>query len=492
MSKMKKLLAMVLALAMVLGMSITTFAATPVATDSADVTVQNVEVGSTLKAYQIIDATYTTEGFVSYVWAPGTPQAGQTVAFDENEDVVGLTDEVIAALAANTAVLGTPVTVVADASPETMNLTVGTWMILVSPKADATKIYNPMIASVYYNVTASGDDNTATGTTVDANDTWELATTNAYAKSTTISIEKSVDDKEFEVNDIANYTVTTTIPSYSDEYTDVTFKIKDTIVNGLEYTEDPVVKVNGETLTDGEEYELSYGEGNKSFTIDFDNDYIFGLADKSAEERAVVVTYPAKVTSEAINVVGENKVELIYTHKPGTETDTKEDTVKVYTFEFDGVLKKVKEDKTTALSGATFTLYRTSVAEENAIATYTTIEGGNIYFAGLDSDEVYYLKETVAPDGYSLNEKAYKIKVVPTYGNDGELVSYVVEVDDKASGTIIYGAKPETNLDVVVNTKLVALPGTGGIGTTMFTIGGCGIMIAAAYLFFASRRREEA
>ena len=44
----------------------------------------------------------------------------------------------------------------------------------------------------------------------------------------------------------------------------------------------------------------------------------------------------------------------------------------------------------------------------------------------------------------------------------------------------------------MLDTKLVHLPSTGGIGTTMFTIGGCGIMIAAAYLFFASRRKEEA
>ena len=144
------------------------------------------------------------------------------------------------------------------------------------------------------------------------------------------------------------------------------------------------------------------------------------------------------------------------------------------------------------VSVATFTLYRTSVAEDNAIATYTTLDDGNIYFAGLDSDEVYYLKETVAPDGYSLNEKVYEIKIVPTYDNDGEVVSYVVEVDGDPSGTIEYGAKPETILDVVVNTKLASLPSTGGMGTTIFTIGGCAIMIAAAYLFFASRRKEEA
>ena len=45
--------------------------------------------------------------------------------------------------------------------------------------------------------------------------------------------------------------------------------------------------------------------------------------------------------------------------------------------------------------------------------------------------------------------------------------------------------------DAIPNTKLSTLPGTGGIGTTIFTIGGCVIMIAAAGLYFASRRRQE-
>ena len=34
-------------------------------------------------------------------------------------------------------------------------------------------------------------------------------------------------------------------------------------------------------------------------------------------------------------------------------------------------------------------------------------------------------------------------------------------------------------------------PSTGGIGTTIFTIGGCAIMIIAAGLFFATRRKTE-
>ena len=43
----------------------------------------------------------------------------------------------------------------------------------------------------------------------------------------------------------------------------------------------------------------------------------------------------------------------------------------------------------------------------------------------------------------------------------------------------------------ILNTKLSSLPSTGGIGTTIFTIAGCVIMIAAAGLFFASRKKSD-
>ena len=43
----------------------------------------------------------------------------------------------------------------------------------------------------------------------------------------------------------------------------------------------------------------------------------------------------------------------------------------------------------------------------------------------------------------------------------------------------------------VKDSKLSALPSTGGIGTTIFTIAGCVIMIAAAGLFFASRKKSD-
>ena len=84
--------------------------------------------------------------------------------------------------------------------------------------------------------------------------------------------------------------------------------------------------------------------------------------------------------------------------------------------------------------------------------------------------------------------------LMSTYNDDGTLATWSVTIDGKTStftsnseGTW-ESVKNETH---IVNTTLSSLPSTGGIGTTIFTIVGCGIMIAAAGLFFASRRKEN-
>ncbi|MCI8823173.1 MAG: hypothetical protein HFI15_11840 [Lachnospiraceae bacterium] len=74
MKKLKKILAMALAMAMVLGMSVTTFAATPHEGDTTTVKITGLDSGATVNLYRIAEGVYGTDGssgavgFINYEW----------------------------------------------------------------------------------------------------------------------------------------------------------------------------------------------------------------------------------------------------------------------------------------------------------------------------------------------------------------------------------------------------------------------------------------
>ena len=574
MKKMKRLWAALLTLAMVLGMSMTTMAAAPnPATDVKTVDVENLEPGVTVTAYQFIKATYneTNDGFTGYEWlvdgdSNSNVKAGDTVTIKTGttDEVVGLTSDFITKLAASDLTkLKNITTAEADATGKaTLSLKPGTWLILVTSGDDTSKVYNPMVASVYY--AKSGSDNTMDGDSVDASEKWTLETTGAYAKTSDLTITKTVDDDTKEIerdrtkteniakSEKVTFTVNTTIPSYSDAYLDtgdhkLTFEIKDTINAGLRYcgapkdtvqVTAPKKTVNGVSVDAerGTDYTVTYYDKDEKelttdkyeteaayFIVSFSPVYLKSLA--AATDRAVTITYKAFVTTAASVVTpGENTVTLTYSDTPSSTKD-KTASEKVYTFDLDGdneggAFTKVKEDKTTPLAGATFTLYRTyeNGKLDDAFGSYTTGDDGTIRFHGLGALEkdaqgdvkenqsgtgAYYLKETEAPAPYTVNDTIYKVEVVDIIrasATDDTVTGYTVKVSDPKTGetigtttfTVSSGKIQASGSTVnIVNTKIINLPSTGGIGTTIFTIGGCVIMIAAAFLFFANRRKSS-
>ena len=134
-----------------------------------------------------------------------------------------------------------------------------------------------------------------------------------------------------------------------------------------------------------------------------------------------------------------------------------------------------------------------TAAEADAYKTATSDTNGQINFSQLKKG-TYYLKELTAPKGYSVNTHVYTVVIDTTHKNDGKLDSWSVTIDGKTSTFTLKNEgnwESSKNPTYIVNTTLSSLPSTGGIGTTIFTIVGCGIMIAAAGLFFASRRKEN-
>ena len=542
MKKMKKIFAALLTLAMVLGMSMTTFAVditgTPSENDKATITVQNVESGATVKAYQIVKATYNQNNIVGFSgYAPVELKTSDSldVSVDGNNVLQPTAEEIttIANAIASGKLTVDSVDVLPDGSGKyTATVGAGYWLIIVNNTN--TTIYNPMLAGVYY-ANEDGTGNTLEGGTVDANSNLTIGSTPVYAKSTDVPVlDKEIADSSYtspenekgndlKIGDTVSFKLTTTIPDYSDAYTNLTFNITDTLDAGLTFDEDSF-KLNGNALPSG----VTATVNGQTATISFTEKYI-----KDNGNLEITVTYDAVLNDKAtVNfVANKNTAYITYTNNQGETANGEEKKTYHYTFALDGMLngengvdtiktseiikvdengnvvnKVDTENKTSAtvtgaLGGATFELYQKD-GEGNIIqATRKTAvsgEDGYMNFSGLDAG-TYYLKETDAPNGYQIDNTEHEVVIAATYNENGTLNSYTITIDGERQSTYTatYTGETITSIDSTVetttikNTKLSELPSTGGIGTTIFTIGGCIIMIAAAGLFFASRRKEN-
>lgn len=499
MKKIKKLLALIVAMTMVLGMAMTVSAAVPSERDEGKITVQNVEEeNADVKAYRIVEPVYNEYGLTGYAEViEGTiddhtnyvPTAGEIIA------LAGMTDRLGPAITLDPVYVeepeGSGTLVFTNSFSKTV--AAGEYLIIIN----GTDIYNPMVVSVKYS--ANNSDDIENGT-VDADSNWTLENGTVFVKSTPVDIEKTVSEPDVKVGDTVEYKITGTIPSYSKTYDNPVYKITDTLKNATFATEtveevtttvEPVVTIGGKTASKGTDYKFTWTDANDDgtydgFVIDFLN--LASYAGKGVAERAVVITYNAVISeSAASSNPATNRVDLDY----GNSTDVKKDfdITYTYTFEINDRFKKVDE-KEAPQAGATFTLF--AADKKTVVATTQSTIGadGNAYidFTGLDAG-TYYLQETMAPGGYSVNETMYKVVIAAEYNDDGTLKNSSVSIGE-------VGEDGEATVDsdeviIIQNTKLASLPSTGGIGTTIFTIGGCVIMIAAAALFFVNRRKSE-
>lgn len=266
-----------------------------------------------------------------------------------------------------------------------------------------------------------------------------------------------------------------------------------TIKNGQAVKETAAVNtitVNGETVTGFEKLPETLN-GQNTFTLDLMN---LVDANNTYAGQEVVITYTAKVL--AANEVSNSATS---TQDPnGTTTKT---------YSGNATITKYDLEKNNKLEGAQFVVYRKNadnkkeyavigddgwitgqwieetkdgkVPEGLGQALTTSNKKGNTYgtvtVKGLKVGD-YYFQEVVAPDGYSISTQDTAFKMIETK-----------DAKNVVTGVV---AKEPQNI-FMVDTQISQLPSTGGIGTTIFTIAGCLIMIAAAGLFFASRKKTN-
>lgn len=310
-------------------------------------------------------------------------------------------------------------------------------------------------------------------------------------------IDKKVADSEgnwvtentAKIGDTVNYKVTITVQTANNRYV-----LHDTMSEGLTFNKDSVkVTVGTEEVATTNYDVVTTGIGTETFNVKFKDEYIATLAAGTKIEvtYSAVVNAKAKVDSDK----NTNEAHLVY----GNKHETEKHETKTYLYEFD--LIKFSGSTKKLLGGAQFKLYdaetggneiklvkneddtyRVATATETPVAYIETVAGKTVKISGLDK-KVYYLEETVPPAGYNGLTQRVKVdlstgskKVTAGYFNDGTY--------DESLASSIGGV-------AVVNNAGTTLPGTGGIGTTIFYVVGGGLMVAAAILLITKKRMEN-
>ena len=164
----------------------------------------------------------------------------------------------------------------------------------------------------------------------------------------------------------------------------------------------------------------------------------------------------------------------------GVEDDDEKPELKDYADVYTSALyvNKKLDGKAAAADDVGFTLYAADGTTE-VRSEVKTDASGKVSFKGLDAGE-YVLKETTGKAGYKTVDP-----VTVTITKDGSVSKFSVS---KPFTTITDGGFETT----INNPPLEALPGTGGMGTVLFTVGGAAIVLLAGALFVVYMRKRKA
>lgn len=437
-----------------------------------DVTITGVQSGDTVTAYKIATVTLDASNQLVVDMATDLPEAYNTI--DKIAAVTGDTDKLAMANAIAQAIPATSAAVTST-TDGSLELAPGYYLLRTTATSGKTKVYQFNIVSVWPTIDG-GKYVLPTSKTVG------IKSMDAPSVTKTINGVASIDN----VADDGQVTmvITTAIPSYPKDATNLTYKLTDTATRLSGLTDFTVaIKGTSTTLTNGTDYEL--GSVGASFTLTFKEAFI--KANPGAE---IEITYKTKLAiGDYLDGTAENEVYGTFNPSPYNEetADTNKATVtaKTYGFYFQkfGAATDTAAEK--LMPGTTFDLYSgtgdSKVKIEGVVLTADA--NGYVYWDGLAAG-TYTLVETKAGiAGFGMVDPFTVELTAGACTVDNLATPAAAETNYVAAGT------EGKVIDPVA--EVPTLPTTGGMGTIVFSVLGVLIMAAAVVLFVRRKQSEK-
>lgn len=490
MKRVKRVLALLAAFALVLAMAVPAWAEE----NKGNITVQNAKENEEYKIYRIFDLESYSENSYSYKMSTKWSKAdfATNSAFTDYFEIVNggyikpkaeFTDEAAATFAKNALAFAKEKKIEDDGHQT----------------AGKTGVSFSSLSLGYYLL------DTSLGTLC------SLDTTNPDAilreKNDSPTIEKKVKENDnwdtesnAKIGDEVEYQVTIHAKKGAENYV-----LTDTMDNGLTFNNNIAVKAGTKDLELNKDYTVKTKTADSienTFELTFTKTYLDSLTENTTD---IVVTYSATINEKAVvaNAANRNTAKLKY----GNNSETVLSQTNTYTYKFD----LVKIDGTTKklLSNVEFKLYEAATGSvdgeyvvsgepikfvrtgntyrvaEDATAkgvtdTIVTTDNEKVTIEGLDK-KIYYLSETKPLDGYNKPNGAFSVDL--TSGN-------MVTTTTIGKNTVV-DAKNAQKAKVIENNTGAVLPSTGGMGTTVFYVVGGGLMAVAVVLLVTKKRMEN-
>ena len=336
-------------------------------------------------------------------------------------------------------------------------------------------------------------------------------------KASVPGVDKQVVDTDGIAGEVASYglykdipfILTANIPAdvALQDYDKYYVEFADTFTTGLTFKQidSVVIAMDGwsKTLT-ANDYVLD--TDTQSFSLKIEDILpLFGTQSYADKDITVTVNYTGFLNEDAIcyndDAVGEianrNDVELVYSNNPNTDKDgkgkTNKDYVFVFTYEVDNTKYENEINNANVMEGAGFTVfdsnntpitlfwdatkgaYRPAKTGETGVTEIFSQANGKFNIIGLD-EGTYTLKETTTPAGF----------------NTCDDITIVIDADitEDASGTTatLDMERSQNLVNEIINHEGSVLPSTGGIGTTILYIVGAVLVIVAGVVLIARRK----